>query len=114
MTLAALLLGLGAAAPAVFELPAVKAQRAPVIDGTIYEAEWAGAARATDFIQYEPRRGEPSPLRTEALVLYDERHLYLAFRAFDPEPVTAQLTQRDADLFGDDAVVVLLDSSHDR
>ena len=38
----------------------------------------------------------------------------MAFRAFDPEPVTAQLTQRDADLFGDDAVVVLLDASHDR
>jgi hypothetical protein len=114
MTLAALLLGLGPAAPPAFEMPAVKAQRPPVIDGVIDDAEWAGASRAADFIQYEPRRGEPSPLRTEALVLYDDRHLYVAFRAFDPEPVTAQLTQRDADLFGDDAVVVLLDASHDR
>lgn len=104
---------LSAEALPTFELAAVRAARAPVIDGVVDDAEWAGASRATDFIQYEPRRGEPSPLRTEALVLYDERHVYVAFRAFDSESVTAQLTQRDADLFGDDAVVVLLDTGHD-
>lgn len=105
---------LATAALGAFELAAVRAGRPPVIDGAIDEAGWAGAALATDFIQYEPRRGEPSPQRTEALVLYDERHVYVAFRAFDSEPVTAQLTQRDADLFGDDAVVVLLDTGHGR
>jgi hypothetical protein len=100
--------------PGSFELPAVKAPRAPVIDGVLDDGVWASAARAGDFIQYEPRRGEPSAVRTEAFILYDERYLYVAFRALDPERITAQLTQRDADLFGDDAVALLLDSSHDR
>jgi len=38
----------------------------------------------------------------------------VAFRAWDPEPITAQLTQRDADLFLDDAVAVVLDTTFDR
>jgi hypothetical protein len=109
-----LVLAASAAGAASFELPAVKAQAPPSVDGVIDEREWDGAARARNFIQYEPRRGEASPVATEALVLYDATHLYVAFRALDPEPITAQLTQRDADLFGDDAVIVVLDSSHDR
>lgn len=108
------LLCLAAASTGPFELAAAKASRAPTIDGLIDASEWAAAAVATDFIQYEPRRGEPSAVRTVALVLYDDQNVYVAFRAFDAEPVTAQLTQRDADLFGDDSVVVLLDTGHDR
>ena len=95
-------------------LKAVKAAAAPVIDGRITDAEWAGAAVATNFVQSEPRRGEPAGVRTEVFVLYDAATIYLAYRAWDPEPVTAQLTQRDADLGGDDAVIVLFDTFHDR
>ena len=46
--------------------------------------------------------------------MYDSASLYVAFRIFDPEPVAAQLTRRDADLNSDDAVVLLLDSFGDR
>jgi hypothetical protein len=98
----------------VSELKAVRTGEAPTIDGSVGDQEWRGAARAGDFIQYEPRRGEPSAFKTEVLVLYDNSHIYLAFRAWDPEPITAQLTQRDADLLSDDAAYVLLDTYHDR
>jgi Domain of unknown function (DUF5916)/Carbohydrate family 9 binding domain-like len=100
--------------PQHFEVKAVSAAKPPVIDGTIDEDEWRGAPVVSCFVQFEPRRGEPSTVRTEALVLYDAGHLYVAFRAWDSEPLTAQLTQRDADLFGDDSVIVLLDSYGDR
>ncbi len=97
------------------EIVAVRATKPPVIDGEIGEDEWKAAAVVTGgFIQYEPRRGEVSDVRTEALVLYDAGHVYVAFRAWDPEPITAQLTQRDADLFLDDAVAVVLDTTFDR
>src|SRR6266850_2570757 len=96
------------------EIQAVKAGKPPVIDGVVDEGEWQGAVTATNFIQYEPRRGEQSGSRTEALVLYDAGHLYVAFRAWDSEPITAQLTQRDADLLRDDAVVVVVDTTNDR
>jgi uncharacterized protein DUF5916/cellulose/xylan binding protein with CBM9 domain len=97
-----------------FEITAPRAVRPPVIDGDVTDEEWQSAAVVTDFIQFEPRRGEPSEVRTEARVLYDASHLYVAFHAWDAEPITAQLTQRDADLLRDDAVAVLLDTTYDR
>jgi hypothetical protein len=116
-----LLTGAGAASaqtaapsPGSHEIEAVKATTPPVIDGEVGESEWRGAGAATGFIQYEPRRGDASDSQTEALVLYDSEHLYVAFRAWDPEPMTAQLTQRDAELLRDDAVVVVVDTTNDR
>jgi hypothetical protein len=103
--------GVPPTAPAI---EAVKATRPPTIDGNVGPDEWQGALAVAGFIQYEPQRGERSPSQTEALVLYDAGHLYVAFRAWDAEPITAQLTQRDADLLRDDAVVLVLDSTNDR
>ena len=105
--------GGGVAASSV-AIDAVKATKPPIIDGGVTEDEWRAATPVSAFIQYEPQRGELSQARTEALVLYDAGHLYVAFRAWDAEPITAQLTQRDADLLRDDAVVVVLDSTSDR
>lgn len=107
---------LGAASPvlAQFTLQGAWSNAAPVIDGELADGEWQAAAVATAFVQFEPQRGEPSPYRTEALILYDETHVHVAFRSWDPEPLTAQLTQRDAALDQDDAVGVLLDTFADR
>jgi hypothetical protein len=104
----------GAALSASFDMKAVRATKPPLIDGEVDDAEWEGATMVTSFIQYEPRRGDRSDARTDALVLYDAGHLYVAFRAWDTEPVTAQLTQRDADLLRDDAVAVVVDTTNDR
>lgn len=101
-------------APRSFELKAVRLVKPPVIDGKVDDAEWAGAARAGDFIQFEPRRGEPATLQTDVFVAYDATSVYVAFRCRDPEEPTARLTQRDADLFSDDAVGVLIDTAFDR
>ncbi len=101
-------------AGAQFTLPAVAPAKAPVVDGTVDDAEWAGAALASDFIRFEPQRGTPSPYRTEARVFVDGTFLYLSFRAWDPEPLTAQITQRDAELSRDDSVGVLIDTFDDR
>ena len=82
-------------APTALALRAVRLAKAPVIDGAVKDDEWAGAARADTFVQFEPRRGEPASRRTEAFVAYDATHLYVAFRCFDDEPLTARRTQRD-------------------
>lgn len=106
--------GAAAQPPGPFELRAAKAPSPPVIDGIVDEDEWRGAAVAGDFVQYEPRRGEPSSVRTEVRLLYDGGHLYVSFRAWDAEPLTAELTQRDADLSADDSVTIVLDSFGDK
>ena len=92
-------------------IEAIKTTKSPVVDGGVGDDEWQMATPVTGFIQYEPQRGERSQLQTEARVLYDAGHLYVAFRAWDADPITAQLTQRDADLLRDDAVVVVVDST---
>ncbi len=86
----------------------------PAIDGAVEGGEWAGAAVATGFLQYLPRRGEPASQPTEALLAYDDRVLYVAFRVYEDRQPTAQLTRRDAELLDDDAVVVVLDTHGDR
>jgi hypothetical protein len=104
-----------AAAGPLFELRAHRSATPPVIDGVVGDAEWAAAAVAGPFIQFEPRRGEPASYRTEARVLHDDGHLYVAFRAWDPESPTAQVTQRDQLNFNsDDVVAFYLDTYHDR
>lgn len=117
IALASALIVLAPADPALaddFVLQARKAASPPELDGEVTDEEWAGASIAGRFIQFEPQRGQPSPVRTEALVLYDSTHLYVACRVWDDQPITAQLTQRDAELLRDDAVTVVVDSFHDR
>ena len=96
-----------------FAMSAVKTTSPPTIDGVIDADEWRDATRVADFIQFEPNRGEPSELETEAAVLYDDTHLYVAFVAHDPEPLMAQMTQRDAELWNDDSVQIYIDTFHD-
>jgi hypothetical protein len=116
---ALLVIATSAAAPAIqspdslFVLRAAAATSAPTIDGAIEDGEWDVAAIADSFINFEPRLGQPSEVYSQALVMYDSANLYVAFRLFDSQPPTAQLTRRDADLLDDDAVVLLLDSFND-
>jgi hypothetical protein len=102
------------AASAASDITAIRVAKAPIVDGVVDEDEWADAAVVANFTQYEPRRGDASDVRTEVLLSYDQARLYVAFRAWDAEPLTAQLTQRDADLFRDDAVIVVIDTTFDR
>lgn len=97
-----------------FQLRAVTLAAPPVIDGVVHDEEWQGAAIATDFIQFQPQRGEPASAKTVAFIAYDARYIYVAFRCWDDQPLTARLTQRDGDLLSDDSVVVVLDTANDR
>jgi len=105
-------LGCASANPS-FILNAKRTTAPPVIDGVIEEI-WLDASSANNFIQYEPNRGKLSETPSWARVLYDSDRLYISFSLHDPSPPTAQLTRRDADLFNDDAVILILDTYHDR
>lgn len=90
------------------------ADASPVIDGVLSDDEWAGAPLLSDFVQYEPQRGAPASERTEVLVLQDDRALYVAFRVWDAETPTGQITRRDASLNSDDMVGFTLDTYRNR
>ena len=85
-----------------------------MVDGVLDEAVWAQAWSST--VDYEIRPGEntPAPIRTEVFVMHDEEHLYVGFRAYDPDPsaIRAHLTDRDQ-AWGDDWIGVVLDTFND-
>nr|MEE4269811.1 DUF5916 domain-containing protein [Candidatus Krumholzibacteria bacterium] len=80
------------------------------IDGHLDELAWQQAGRARQFAERYPDDGTQPPVETEALITYDQDHLFVAFICHDdPELIRATLCQRDQ-FFNDDAVGLLLDT----
>ena len=81
------------------------------------EAAWAAAPAIPLPFEWQPGDNIPSPVKTECLVTYDLRNLYIGFRCFDPEPgkIRAHLMDRDDTntLVQDDHVGLLLDTFND-
>lgn len=104
------------AQPLAYEwLPVVRCvptNRAPVIDGTVGEAEWAGAMRTKPFVVPS---GDKATLRTTARLTHDGKNLYLAVECADPDPASLvrDHTRRDGDVYLDDCVEVFLDADLD-
>jgi len=94
----------------------LKIEESVKVDGSLDEPVWEKAPEISDFIQFEPKRGESASLKTIAKILYDEKFIYFGFLCYDPQPerIAAQMTKRDADIPNDDAVGVFLDTFHDR
>ena len=86
-----------------------------VLDGRLDEAAWQAAPVAREFIQNEPREGEPATFDTEVRVIYDDEAIYFGVVAADPDPsriIVADL-KKDYAVDGSDAFVILLDTFHD-
>jgi hypothetical protein len=88
-----------------------------VVDGSLDDEGWKQAAVIELAYEYFPGDNTPAPVRTEFLVTFGEDRLYLAFRAFDPEPggIRAHLADRDAitTFQQDDHVGFILDPFND-
>lgn len=89
--------------------------RAPRIDGSLDDEVWQLAPPFGDFIQREPRVGARSTEKTEFRVLYDDRKLYVAIWAYEPDAggIVASEMLRDSALRKGDAVRIVLDTFHD-
>jgi hypothetical protein len=86
------------------------------IDGVLSESSWTKAEAITDFRQQEPKEGESASEKTEIRVLFDDKNLYFAIRAFDSDAknINARELVRDANFSNDDKVEILLDTYHDK
>ncbi len=87
-----------------------------VVDGTLDEPEWKLAQPATDFIQNEPRTGEPVTERTEVRLLYDQENLYVGVYCFDSageEGIVVTSVKRDYTPGENDNFIILLDTFND-
>jgi hypothetical protein len=108
--------GTGVALPAEKSRPVnvPRFDKPVVVDGRLDEEVWKTAALLKDFYQTQPGDNIAPSHKTEVLLGYDSKHLYLAFRAFDdPGKVRATIAKRDA-VFDDDYVGCYLDTFNDQ
>ena len=94
---------------------ATRTAQPPVVDGRDTDPVWATTPVIDQFLEARPTEGAPPKFRTEARVAYDEQHLYVFVRSFDPHPdsIASHLARRDEDN-PSDYVTLMLDPYHDR
>ncbi len=89
---------------------AVKLQTDPPLDGSLSDPVWQTAVSATDFMNLTTRK--PAGLTTTAYILYDNRFVYVGFRAEQPGVSFHDAQTTNGIGFGqDDAVGVGIDTS---
>jgi hypothetical protein len=112
----------GPSTEAVPRPPTAEPMRAPIpelraehgagltIDGKLDEPAWQRAASTAAFVNTVD--GTPAELRATTKVLWDESNLYVAFDVADPF-LRSTLTERDAHLWEQDAVEIMIDPDGD-
>jgi hypothetical protein len=99
----------------VREIVAVRIDDPIEIDGLLDEPAWGQGRPSAAFLQSKPNYGSPPAESTAVTVLYDAGNLYIGIRCYDsrPEGIEAHMTQRDDELWNDDAFEIFIDSFHD-
>ncbi len=69
----------------------------PQIDGILNDPIWQDIQWSGDFIQRQPHDGQSPSQDTAFKILYDDKNLYVAIRAYDSEPkrIEHRLSRRD-------------------
>jgi hypothetical protein len=96
---------------------ATRVVEGPVIDGRLDDPVYQTVQSFGEFIQQEPREGQPATERTEAWILYDDSTIYVSARCWqDPAlRVVANDRRRDGEnVFRNDNFGVILDTFRDR
>ncbi|MBM4194860.1 MAG: carbohydrate binding family 9 domain-containing protein [Gemmatimonadetes bacterium] len=108
----------GAATPRTSNrrLTATATTSAVKVDGVLDDAVWQTAAIAKDFVQSEPRTGEPASERTEVRVAFDADNLYVAAYLYDSDPSHIVVNEIRKDFREDDqdSFEVILDTFRDK
>src|SRR6185436_17558511 len=93
---------------------AVMFAKPPVIDGKLDDEVWKTAIVLKDFYQIQPGDNLIPENRTEVMLGYDARFLYIAFHCYDdPAKVRANIPKRDQ-IWDDDYVGILFDTFNDQ
>ena len=102
--------------PMEYQAEAYRTFQSIEIDGDFNEADWEQAKPIRQFAQIEPEVGKPISELTEVRILYDDKYIYFGFTCFDSETnkIAANEMRRDAGLYDNDNVFVLLDTYNDR
>ena len=84
------------------------------IDARLDEEVWQNALMIEPGYEVRPGENIPAPVKTEVLMAYNQKYIFVAFKAYDPNPakIRAHLSDRD-DIWSDDWVLILFDTFND-
>ena len=85
----------------------------PTIDGKLDDECWKKGTWAGDYHQFVPNEGAKPTYPTELNIQYDDKYLYVAFRAYDGEPDKISRMAGGRDEMVGDMVGITLDSYRD-
>src|SRR2546428_8633884 len=96
-------------------LTIVRAAGEITLDGSLDEPAWRDAPVANNFIQNDPREGEPATFDTEVRILYDDEAVYIGVFAQDDEPgrIIVSDLKKDFNTSTSDGFSVILDTFRD-
>ncbi|MEQ1872077.1 MAG: hypothetical protein ABL961_18835, partial [Vicinamibacterales bacterium] len=86
------------------------------VDGKLDEVAYATVKSMSDFIQNDPRPGQPGTEKTEVWLFYDKQNVYVMARLWESDPggIMATEMRRDASVFNDDNFAWSFDTFYDR
>lgn len=85
----------------------------PSIDGKLDDPAWEKVEWEGGFIQSKPYEGKEPSQQTAFKILYDDKNIYVAIRAYDTEPKKIEKRMARRDELEGDQVEVSLDSYFD-
>ena len=100
----------------LYTVSAGRVEEAPEIDGSLEDQVWESAGRIDQFTQQEPQAGAPATERTEVLILYDSRNLYIGLRAFESQPggiIATEMRRDSARMLEEDNFQLIIDTFND-
>lgn len=97
------------------KLTVTRAAETIMLDGVLDEAVWSDAPMAHNFIQNDPREGEPATYDTEVRILHDGEALYFGIFAKDDEPqeIIVSDLKKDFDTARSDGFRIVIDTFKD-
>jgi hypothetical protein len=104
-------------APDNVTVRAVRLDAPLTIDGRLDEGVYASIPPIADFIQQEPKEGQPATEKTEAWILFDETSIYIAARMWDSHPereVANELRRDNGNILGNENFTFVIDTFHDK
>ena len=85
---------------------------APIrLDGQLDEQVYQAVPPISDFLQTEPRAGEPATQKTEVWVLFDDAHVYVTVKLWESHPermILNEMRRDNAALYRNDHIDVRL------
>ena len=96
---------------------AIRLKEPIVVDGRLDDPVYRDAAPIGDFVQQDPREGEPASEKTDVWIFFDDKNVYVSVRCWDAHPerlVVTEMRRDNQGIFNNDNVSVAIDTFYDR